>query len=167
MLTVWTKRLKSTSIHWPSVGHEASLSLAFSSPIAGITIQTHLPSGGRKKWFLSFLMSCLYHTLCTRNTGEQLNIAVLETLRDPQRTESCRIKLHFRQYWRKRDNTHTHTQKSFQNKGKIMPTLETQEVFNASMPTTGDQGQIVSKMIYLHVTKPHSLTQMAICSKNA
>lgn len=48
-----------------------------------------------------------------------------------------------------------------------MPTLETQEVFNASMPTTGDQGQIVSKMIYLHVTKPHSLTQMAICSKNA
>lgn len=47
----------------------------------------------------------------------------------------------------------------------MMPTSETQEVVNASVPTTGDQGQVASKMIYLHVTKPHSLTQMAICSK--
>lgn len=46
-----------------------------------------------------------------------------------------------------------------------MPTSETQEVVNASVPTAEDQGQVVSKMIYLHVTKPHSLTQMAICSK--
>lgn len=45
-----------------------------------------------------------------------------------------------------------------------MPTSETQAV-NASVPTTGDQGQVMSKMIYLHVTKPHSLTQIAICSK--
>lgn len=47
----------------------------------------------------------------------------------------------------------------------MMPTSETQEVVNASVPTAGDQGQVASKMIYLHVTKPHSLTQMAICSK--
>lgn len=40
-----------------------------------------------------------------------------------------------------------------------------QEVVNASVPAAGDQGQVVSKMIYLHVTKPHSLTPMAICSK--
>lgn len=33
------------------------------------------------------------------------------------------------------------------------------------MPTTRDQGQVTSKMIYLHITKPHSLTQTAICSK--
>lgn len=48
-----------------------------------------------------------------------------------------------------------------------MPALEMQEVVNASVPAAGDQGQVVSKMIYLHVTKPHSLTPMAICSKNA
>jgi len=53
---------------------------------------------------------------------------------------------------------------SFQKKGRT-PTSEMQEVVNASAPTAGDQGQVTSKMIYLHVTKPHSLTQMAICSK--
>lgn len=49
----------------------------------------------------------------------------------------------------------------------MMPTSETQEAVNASVPTAGDQGQVASKMIYLHVTKPHSLTQTAICSKKA
>lgn len=104
-------------------------------------------------------MSCLYHTLYSHISTEQLNIAIswgtLRSLREGNLTK---------ENWVLGNTKEMEIKNQFPKYGKVVRFRDARSS-RASVPTAQDQGQVASKMIYLHVRKPHSLTQMPICSK--